>query len=52
MAGCERVTADIEVADDKGYTPLMTAAYFGHELLVLRLLDRGANPIRKTYAGV
>jgi ankyrin repeat protein len=36
--------AKVDVSDRSGYTPLLWAAYSGHEALVRLLLDRGANP--------
>ena len=46
-----RVRADIDAQDDAGMTPLMFAAFHGHDVFVLRLLERGASPVRRNWAG-
>jgi ankyrin repeat protein len=35
--------AHLNVTDSKGYTPLLVAIEFGHDLLATSLLERGAN---------
>ena len=42
---------NINVSDNKGYTPLIYAAYFGHEGMVDFLLDSGANACMKDKRG-
>jgi ankyrin repeat protein len=42
---------NVNVSDDKGYTPLIYAAYFGHEGLVDFLLNNGANACIKDKRG-
>ena len=37
--------AEINVVDSKGNTPLHLAARYGHELFVLELLGRNADPL-------
>jgi uncharacterized protein len=42
---------DLNVADNKGYTPLIFAAYFGHEGMADFLLKKGANACTKDKRG-
>jgi uncharacterized protein len=42
---------NINVSDNKGYTPLIYAAYFGHEGMVDFLLKNGANACMKDNRG-
>lgn len=43
--------ADVNLADDDGYTPLMLAAQYDHVAVVKRLLKKGANPKARTNTG-
>lgn len=42
---------DVNVSDNKGYTPLIYAAYFGHEGMVDFLLKNGSNACMKDKRG-
>ncbi len=42
---------NLNVADRKGYTPLILAAYHGHKEIVDLLLQSGANPCQKDKRG-
>ncbi|SMF57063.1 ankyrin repeat domain-containing protein [Pseudobacteriovorax antillogorgiicola] len=41
----------LNVQDQKGYTPLIFAAYYGHEQLITFLLGHGADPCLKDTRG-
>ena len=43
--------ADVDCADDTGWTALMWASFRGHEEIVTYLLDRGANPNKTSSNG-
>ena len=43
--------ADINKAENDGWTPLMMAAEFGHGDIVKYLLDSGADVLMQTYTG-
>lgn len=46
-----RLGGNLDIQDKKGYTPLIFAAYYGHEKLVSLLLKNNANPCLKDSRG-
>ena len=42
---------EVDIVDDKGYTPFMWAALFGHEEIVRSLLAKGAKPNKENQFG-
>lgn len=46
-----RLKGNINIKDQKGYTPLIYAAYYGHETLVNILLKNNADPCAKDKRG-
>lgn len=42
---------NLDIKNDKGYTPLIFAAYYGHESMVNLLLESGANSCLKDNRG-
>lgn len=46
-----RLGGDLNVQDNKGYTPLIFAAYYGHTEMVNLLLENKANPCIKDARG-
>jgi len=43
--------SDIETQDGNGATPLIVAAYYGHDSIVMYLCDRGAKVDQPDYNG-
>ena len=48
---CHDAGADFDKANDNGYTPPSSAAYWGHTEVVKLLLQAGADPTMTTISG-
>ncbi len=46
-----KLGGDLNIQDEKGYTPLIFAAYYGHASMVDILLSAGANPCTEDKRG-
>ena len=50
-SGLVRAGAKVNATSRLGWTPLMWAAYGGHDVIVTMLLEAGANPNARSVAG-